>query len=163
MDVALRPWRTAALLAGGLAFLELVALLVIAVALLGKPVADRIETRAEAKAFAPAPKPKPAPATPSAPALPRAETSVIVLNGNGRAGAASEAGGRVKALGYLVASVGNAPKSNYRRTLVLYRPGLEGEARRLAKDLGGAVVGPLDGLKPAELMGAHIALILGAK
>lgn len=163
MDVALRPWRTAALVASALAFAELVALLVIAVAFLGKPVADRIETRAQARAFAPAPKPKPAKPQPSAPALPRGETSVIVLNGNGRAGAASEAGARVKAFGYGIASVGNAPRSDYRRTLVMYRPGREAEARRLAKDLGGAVVAPLDGLTPAGLMGAHLALILGAR
>ena len=163
MDVALRPWRIAALVASALAAVELVVLLVLAVAFLGKPVADRMEARAEQRAFAPAAKPKPAPVKTSAPALPRGETSVLVLNGNGRAGAASESGARVKGLGYLIASVGNAPRSDYARTLVMYRPARRAEAERLAKDLGGAVVAPLDGLKPAELMGAHLALVLGAK
>lgn len=163
MDVALRPWRTAALVASALAVVELVVLLVLAVAFLGKPVADRMEAKAEQRAFAPAPKPKPAPVATSAPKLARGETSVLVLNGNGRAGAASAAGAQVKGLGYLVASVGNASRSDYERTLVLYRPGLEAEGRRLAKDLRGAVVAPLDGLRPAQLMGAHLAVILGAK
>jgi hypothetical protein len=164
MDVALRPWRTAALVASALAAVELVVLLVLAVAFLGKPVAARMDAQAEQRAFAPAPKPKPAPAAPSAPKLARGETSVLVLNGNGRAGAASAAGAQVKRLGYPVASVGNAPRSDYERTLVLYRPGLEAEGRRLAKDLrGGAVAAPLDGLRPAQLMGAHLAVILGER
>jgi LytR cell envelope-related transcriptional attenuator len=163
MDVALRPWRTAALVASALAIAELVVLIVLAVAFLGKPVAERMEARAQERAFARAPKPKPARAAPSTPTLARSETSVLVLNGNGRAGAATEAGARVQGLGYLIASVGNAPRSDYARTLVMYRPGARGEAQRLAKDLGGAVVAPLDGMKPAELMGAHVALILGAR
>lgn len=163
MDVALRPWRTAALVASALAVAELIVLVVLAVAFLGKPVAQRMEARAQQRAFAPAPKPKPAKAAPSRPTLPRGETSVVVLNGNGRAGAASEAGARVQGLGYLLASVGNAPRSDYARTIVMYRPGAQGEAQRLAKDLGGAVVAPLDGMQPAELMGAHVALILGSR
>jgi hypothetical protein len=165
MDVALRPWRTAALVASAFAVAELIVLVVLAVAFLGKPVAERMEARAQERAFAPAPKakPKPAKAKPSTPSLPRGETSVIILNGNGRAGAASQAGARVQGLGYLIANVGNAPRSDYARTLVMYRPGSRGEAQRLAKDLGGAVVAPLDGMNPAELMGAHVALILGAK
>jgi hypothetical protein len=163
MDVALRPWRTAALVASALAAVELVVLLVLAVAFLGKPVADRVEARAEQQAFAPVPKPKPAAPKATAAALPRGETSVLILNGNGRAGAASASGARVKGLGYLISSVGNAPRSDYARTLVMYRPGRQAEAQRLAKDLGGAFVAPLDGLRPAELMGAHLALILGAK
>lgn len=163
MDVALRPWRTAALVASAFAVAELVVLVVLAVAFLGKPVAERMEARAQERAFVPAPKPKPAKPPPSMPTLPRSETSVMVLNGNGRAGAASAAGARVQGLGYLIASVGNAPRSDYGRTIVMYRPGSRGEAQRLAKDLGGAVVAPLDGMKPAELMGAHVALILGAR
>jgi hypothetical protein len=43
----------------------------------------------------------------------------------------------------------------------MYRPGYEPEARRLAKDVGIRVVGPLDGMKPRQLLGAHVALILG--
>jgi hypothetical protein len=43
----------------------------------------------------------------------------------------------------------------------MYRRGFEGEGRRLARDLGIKVVGPLDGMKPAQLHGAQAVLILG--
>ena len=39
--------------------------------------------------------------------------------------------------------------------------GFEGEGRRLARDLGVRVVGPLDGMRPAQLHGAQAVLILG--
>jgi len=44
---------------------------------------------------------------------------------------------------------------------VMYRPGYKGEAMRLAKDVRVRRVVPLDGMRTAELQGAHIALILG--
>jgi hypothetical protein len=44
----------------------------------------------------------------------------------------------------------------------MYRPGRKAEALRLAKDLRAKVVGPLDGLRVRDLMGAHVAVILGA-
>ena len=43
----------------------------------------------------------------------------------------------------------------------MYRPGFEGEARRLARDIGVRRVSPLDGIRRRDLQGAHIALILG--
>jgi hypothetical protein len=43
----------------------------------------------------------------------------------------------------------------------MYRRGFEGEGRRLAQDLGVHVVGPLDGMRPAQLHGAQAVLILG--
>jgi hypothetical protein len=43
----------------------------------------------------------------------------------------------------------------------MYRTGYRGEALRLARDLKLKVVGPLDGVRPKELMGAHLALVLG--
>jgi hypothetical protein len=43
----------------------------------------------------------------------------------------------------------------------MFRPGFEREARRLAKDLGVRRVVPLDGMRPAELQGAHVALVVG--
>ena len=47
------------------------------------------------------------------------------------------------------------------RTIVMYRAGYEAEAARLARDLRVRVVRPLDGLRPAQLMGSHLVLILG--
>ena len=100
----------------------------------------------------------------SAPAvakLARNETSVIILNGNGIPGAADEAAGVVQSLRYLIAGTGNAPRTDFARSLVMYRPGYKGEAMRLAKDVRVRRVVPLDGMRAAELQGAHVALILG--
>jgi hypothetical protein len=44
----------------------------------------------------------------------------------------------------------------------MYRPGFTGEARRFARDLNLGLVSPLDGMKPAQLHGAQIVMILGA-
>lgn len=162
-----RPWRTAAVVASGIAVLELAALVVLAVGAIAKPVAREAHRVAVERTLAPVVRPKPEPAAKDATAkpvaLPRAETSVIVLNGNGVAGAAADVGARVKGLGYVLGAVGNAPRTDYARTLVMYRPGREAEARRLARDLHVRVVAPLDGLTPAQLLGAHVALVLGAR
>ncbi|HSL63482.1 MAG TPA: LytR C-terminal domain-containing protein [Gaiellaceae bacterium] len=161
-----RPWKTAAVLASAVAVVELAALVVLAVGAIAEPVAQEAQRVAVERTLAPVERPAPTPkAKPSSKpvALPRGETAVVVLNGNGVAGAAAGVGERIKGLGYVLGAVGNAPRSDYARTLVMYRPGREAEARRLAKDLGVRVVAPLDGLTPTELLGAHVALVLGAR
>ena len=45
----------------------------------------------------------------------------------------------------------------------MYRPGFEQEADRLANDVHVRRVVPLDGMRPGELQGAHLALIIGAR
>ena len=155
------PWRTATLVASAIAALELVVLVVLGVVLLAKPVSDQVQSAAEAKVFAPVAKPAAAPAA-GEPKLSRGETSVIVLHGNGRAGAAAESAARVRALGYTIGSVGNAARTDFMRTIVMYRPGHRAEALRLAADLELKIVGPLDGLRPADLLGAHVALVVGS-
>ena len=155
------PWRTATLVACAVAALELVVLLVLGVALLAEPVSRHVTKAAEQKVLAPiVAKPKPPPAV-GAPKLTRAETSVIVLNGNGRAGAAATAAERVRGIGYTIGTVGNAPRTDFTRSLVMYRPGHEAEGKRLARDLHLKIVGPLDGIRPRELLGAHVALVVG--
>ena len=42
----------------------------------------------------------------------------------------------------------DAPRHDYARSLVMFRPGFAPEARRLARDLKIRIVGPLDGLGP---------------
>jgi hypothetical protein len=111
-------------------------------------------------AAAPAVKKKPAP-EPMLPLLPRARVSVTILNGNGVAGAAASEASRVRARGYIVGRVGNAPRGGYGHSVVMYRAGRVREARRLARDLGIAIVSPLDGLRKADLHGAKLAVILG--
>jgi hypothetical protein len=161
-DAPVRPWRATALIASAVAALELVALLVVGAVLIGKPLRHHVEQRVIQRQTAAT---LPTPSQPTAagkPKLSRAETSVLVLNGNGQAGAASDEAARVRARGYVVGGVGNAPKQTYTRSVVMYRAGFRPEALRLARDLGVKVVGPLDGMKTSDLMGAHLALILGA-
>ena len=84
----------------------------------------------------------------------------MVLNGNGQAGAAHIEADKVSAHGYLVGNVGNAQETSP-RTLIMYRPGYAGEGARLGHDLNVRLVRPLDGLRPSQLLGAHLVLILG--
>ena len=159
------PWRTRAVVAAAVALIELVVILGVAVIVVGRPISHRVSAAAEAKVLAPAkPAAKPKKKAKAAPALPqleRGETSVIVLNGNGRSGAAHETADLVRARGYLIGSVGNAPHNDFARSVVMYRPGYKPEAKRLAKDTGVAAVSPLDGLTQRDLLGAHLALVVG--
>jgi hypothetical protein len=156
------PWRTATLVASAVAAVELVVLVALGVALLADPVAQHVRKAAEQKVLAPVAKPKARPkAAVGAPELSRAETSVTVLNGNGRSGAAADAADSVRRFGYTIGTVGNAPRTDVSRTVVMYRGGYRPEAERLAQDLKVKIVGPLDGLRPADLLGAHVALVLG--
>ena len=156
------PWRTATLVASAVAAAELVVLVVLGLALLAEPVSETVRDAAEAKVFAPV-KPKPRAVAPvGEPKLTRNETSVIVLNGSGRSGAAAENALRVRSLGYTIGTVGNAPRSDFTRTIVMFRPGYRAEAARLAADLKLKIVGPLDGLRSSDLLGAHVALIVGS-
>ena len=89
-------------------------------------------------------------------------TDVPCVNGNGRQGAAAATAARVSHRGYRISGVANAPSSDFTRSLVMYRKGFEGEGRRLARDLEIRIVGPLDGLRAAQLHGAHAVVVVGA-
>jgi hypothetical protein len=154
----IRPWRRATIAVSAVAALELIALAGVAIVLFGNPIANHF--RESAAAAATPPKRTAATALAKQPTLPRGETSVMVLNGNGQAGAAHAAADRVQARGYLLGDVGNAP-SITPHSLVMFRPGYEAEGRRLAHDLKVRIVRPLDGMRPAQLFGAHLVLILG--
>jgi hypothetical protein len=84
----------------------------------------------------------------------------MVLNGNGEAGAAHAAADRVQAHGYRLGDVGNAP-AIMPHSIVMFRPGFAAEGWRLARDLHVRIVRPLDGMRPSQLLGAHLVLILG--
>jgi hypothetical protein len=156
-----RSWRTATLVAAALAALELVLLVLVAIAFLGKELTPRLEAAATHEITAPVVKPKPRVIPAGTPKLTREQTSVTVLNANGQSGAAGYAAESVRRRGYAVATVGNAPSTTTGRTAVMFRPGYRPEALRLAKDLRVKVVGPLDGLTVRDLMGAHVVLVLG--
>jgi hypothetical protein len=152
------------MVAAAVAAFELVLLVVIALAFVGQAIrggdspvkalttAKRDATTAAAKAPTQAPAAK----------LTRQETSVIVLNGNGRAGAASETADLIRTRSYLIAGTGDAPRTDFPRTLVMFRPGYRAEAVRLARDFRIKRVAPLDGLALPDLQGAHIAVVVGA-
>lgn len=169
-EALVRPWRTATIVASLVAAVELFILIGFAVALFGQPLLDWAQGTTELGAAPAAREQKPPadsqqatqPLEPATPKLARTQTSVLVLNGNGIAGAAASAGQLVRHKGYVVAQVGNAPRNDYRRSVVMYRPGYAPEAARFARDLGVKVVSPLDGLRRKDLMGAHVAVVLGA-
>ena len=82
---AVRPWRTATLIASAFAALELVILLVIAVIALGRPLAHHAATAAATRGAASS-VPAHTIVAPAAakPKLARADLEVEILNGNGR-------------------------------------------------------------------------------
>jgi hypothetical protein len=160
--------------ASAIAAFELVLLVLIALAFLGSAIADKtsgsIAQKVTAEAAPPAQEEPAAAKTTAEPTkrakpaaeLPRAETSVVVLNGNGIQGAAAEATEEIRRFEYLIAGTGNAPRTDFERSLVMYRPGYRGEAVRLARDLEIRRVAPLDGMASADLLGAQVALIVGS-
>ncbi len=171
-EALVRPWRTRTIVAGSVAVVELLALLGLGIAYFGRhwfsgtrAAAPRqpvtMPHRASAagpshptRAAAPAPRA-------SAPMLPRRRTGVLVLNGNGFAGAAGSMARTLKERRYPVAAVGNAKRSDYARSMVMYVPGYGREAQRLARDVRIPIVTVLDGIEPRELDGAKLAVILG--
>jgi hypothetical protein len=160
-----RPWRRATLVASLVAAVELVLLVGGATVLLAKPLARSVQQHAETRALSPAKRPPialPKTIAVGLPRLAREETGVLVLNGNGRNGAAAAEGTKLRGLGYVVPRTADAPRSDYATTVVMFRPGFRPEAARLARDLHVKVVAPLDGITSGDLAGAHLAVILGA-
>jgi hypothetical protein len=167
------PWRTAAIVAAAVAAVELFMLVIVGVIFGAKLVSNHAEkvitTVAAQTASTHATGATPTTPTtskgkskePAVAQLPRNRTSVIVLNGNGIPGAAAVSADKLRRFHYIVAATGNAPRSNFGRSVVMYRRGYKGEAIRLAHDLHVRRVVPLDGMNASDLQGAHIALILG--
>ncbi len=164
-DALVRPWRTAAYVAVAVAAVELLLLLVIGGGKLVGWASDRVELAAEKHALAPVKQTHqtvrrasraPTPVAKRA----RSKTVVLVLNGNGRTGAAASAASRVQSRGYKIGTVTNAPEL-VPRSIVMYRPGFAGEGKRLGKDLGVKLVTPLDGMRAKDLGRAQVVFILG--
>jgi len=145
------------MVAGGVAAVELLLLIVAGTVVLGHSVA-RHGARAALTPSSTATVQKPARHA----VLPRGKTRVVVLNGNGQAGAAAAEASAIRARGYKIGAVGNAPRSSVGPTLVMYRPGFAAEAHRLARDTGISVVTALDGLQPSSLRRAQLVVVLGA-
>ena len=140
----------------------------LAVALLAKPIARAVRHHAEAAALAPA-NTKAKTIVPrhtfvlTLPKHSRSQLGVVVLNGNGRSGAAASTASTLGSLGYHIRSTSNAKRQNYATSVVMYKRGFAAEGTRLARDLHVKVVGPLDGMGPAALHGGQLVVILGAR
>src|SRR5256712_5829475 len=91
LDVdVIRPWRRATIAVSAVAAVELIALVALAVVLLGNPLAKQLRETTAAAAGPPRVRTaQPAPAKKAS--LSRADTTVMVLNGGGQAGAAPPA------------------------------------------------------------------------
>jgi hypothetical protein len=163
-DALVRPWRTAAYVACAVAAVELLLLLVIGGGKVAGYVTDRVQLAAKESVVVAqattAPVVKKKAQAPVVAKRSRSKTVVMVLNGNGRTGEAARAASRVQSRGYRIGEVTNAPQL-VPRSLVMYRPGLAGEGKRLGKDLGVRLVTPLDGMRASALRGAHVVFILG--
>lgn len=160
-------WRTATLVTAAIAAVELVLLVVAGIVLVAKPLSHRVQAAATKHALEAKQVPKAAapitraPERLRAPHLARTQTSVLVLNGNGRTGAAGTEAGRIRHLGYRISSIGDARRMDYPASVVMYSPGFRPEGQRLAHDLGIRTVGSLDGVRIRELKGAQLAIVVG--
>jgi hypothetical protein len=160
------PWRAVAVLAAGVALVELVALIAIGLVHLAPrataepnaaPTAKRavhVAGRGHARVVHTV-------KVPSVPLRPRSHVRVLVLNGNGVSGAASSEASRLQAQGYRIGGATNAARHDYARSIVMFVPGWIKEARRLARDAGIRMVAPVDGLHPSQLRGSGVVLLLG--
>jgi hypothetical protein len=157
------PWKTAAVVVGVVAALELVALIGIGATRLAAPVRAHAVAAAKhpaAAAVRPAVHPR-IPKIPSHPLRPRGKLSVLVLNGNGISGAAGSEATTLQTLGYGASRSANAPRHDYARSMVLFVPGYLKEARRLGHDAHVGIVSVLDGLPKAQLRGSQLVVVLG--
>lgn len=165
-------WRKAAYIAGAVAAVELVLLLVVGLAFVARPFAgdDGKASKKDGAAQVESAKGDAAPVKATMPEtepadaeIPRSKTPVLVLNGNGISGAAATKAARIGKLRYPIVSIGDAQRRTFPHTIVMYRPGFKGEGQRLAMDLGlaRARAVPLDGMKASELDGARLVLVIG--
>jgi hypothetical protein len=157
------PWRTATVVVGVVAAVELVALIGLGATRLAAPVRAHAIAAARHTTKAPAVKTPAArvAAIPSHPIRPRAKLSVLVLNGTGVSGAAGARATGLLTLGYGSSRSDNAPRHDYARSMVMYVPGYAKEARRLGRDTGVRMVSLLDGMRRAQLKGSQLVVVLG--
>jgi LytR cell envelope-related transcriptional attenuator len=153
------PWRTATIVVGSVAVVELIALLAVGIVRLAP---THSTPAAVARHAAPVAPKHTGPVVPSHPLRARSSVRVLVLNGNGVQGAAAAAASRLQLEGYRIGAARNAQRHDYARSMVLYAPGWIREARRLARDDGIRVIAPVDGLRPSMLKGSKLVVVLGS-
>jgi len=141
------PWRLATLVASAVALAILAGLVLTHRPVQPRPVSDtgRVPTRQAVT-----------------PLRPRSRLSVLVLNGNGASGAAGTEATTILARGYRHAIPSDATQLDYASSLVLFRPGWQREAERLARDVKIPTVATLDGRVAPEYAHVPLIVILGA-
>ena len=169
------PWRTATLVASAIAAAELVGLIAIGGFVVAHPFGHHAKPDAAAAAtvvhhatpivhrvVAPIPKKDRVGLVASHPLRPRAEMRVLVLNANGVQGAAHTEAARLQGLGYTIGAAQNAPSHHYAQSMVMFVPGYQKEARRLAHETGIRLVAPVDGLSRSALSASRLVVLLGS-
>jgi hypothetical protein len=141
------PWRLATLVASAVALAILAGLVLTHRPVQTRPVSDtgRGPTRQAVT-----------------PLRPRSRLSVLVLNGNGASGAAGTEATTILTRGYRHAIPSDAPQLDYASSLVLFRPGWQREAERLARDVKIPTAASLDGRVAPEYAHVPLIVILGA-
>ena len=161
------PWRAATLVAVAVALAELVALIFSGALLLARSshhhaAATRTVTKTVAvrrpRHVAPVKRVRVA----AHPLRARSQVRVLVLNGNGRQGAAHIEAAHLQALGYPIGGAANATRHDYARSMVMFVPGWQKEAQRLAHDTRIRLVAPVDGVTAATLRGSRVVVLLGS-
>jgi hypothetical protein len=123
-------------------------------------------TRARAAAKAPRPLPPDprtvVPVRPAALAVPTRAFRVTILNASGIRGAAGrQAAPRIRAGGFRLRRIGNAPVSSLRTSVVMWSHGRRLVAVHVARRLGIRRIAPIDGLSSAFVRGADAVVVLG--
>jgi hypothetical protein len=156
------PWRTATIVVGAVATIELVVLIGFGAARLAAPVHAHAVATATQLAAPVIKKPvaRHVAAIPAHRLRERSRLSVLVLNASGVNGAAGAKAVSLQTVGYGTTRSANAPPHDYSRSLVMYVPGYAQEARRLGRDTGVRLVAMLDGMRRAQLMGSQLVVVL---
>jgi LytR cell envelope-related transcriptional attenuator len=92
----------------------------------------------------------------------RSQVRVLVLNGNGHQGAAHTEAAHLQGLGYAIGGAANATRHDYARSMVMFVPGWQKEAQRLAHETGIRLVAPVDGITAGTLKGSRVVVLLGS-
>ena len=158
------PWRAATLIAVAVALAELVALIFSGALLLARSSQRHVVATKTAvpgtsrRHVAPVKRVRVA----AHPLRARSQVRVLVLNGNGRQGAAHTEAAHLQGLGYPIGGAANATRHDYARSMVMFVPGWQKEAKRLAHETGTRLVAPVDGITSATLEGSRVVVLLGS-
>ena len=153
------PPRTLALIVGGIIVVG--GLLIFGISgLSGGPDGEPFQVVTEGKAGKGAVEPSTTPGTETTPLDP-ARITVAVLNGTSVPGLAASIGDSVKAAGFKLGNIDNAPEQAANESAVLYAAGNEPAAQAVAKELDIAQVGQIDAGTQSQAGNAQVVVVVG--